>query len=519
MKTAIRADASPEIGFGHVWRCATLANGLRKAGVDVRFVCREHDGHLCDQIQNQGFSVARLPRSRLDPAPRGEGREGDYVSWLGADWSVDATETIEALRAWGPVDWLVVDHYAVDRRWETALRTSARRIMVIDDLANRPHDCDLLLDQNLTAGMHTRYEDRVPAGTGLLLGPEYALLQPLYAELHAQLPARDGLIRRIFVFFGGVDSDNLTGRTLAAILGLNRPDIEVDVVVSASGPHVAAVRRQASGHSNVHFHSGLPTLAPLMAGADLAVGAGGATSWERLCLRLPALVVTLAENQRPVAEELDRRGLIRWLGNKDAVSELAIAEAVGDVLQNGWDKERLPSHFPIVDGKGASRVCAALTVTATTTLRVRHAGLEDEALLLELANDPETRRNAFAPHAISEDTHRSWFSARVSDPESCYLYVVETEEGVPVGQVRFDRAEQAWRIDYALVPHFRGRGLGRPLLESAMRTLNEERPRSSVFGQVKDTNIASMKVFESLGFDSHPNGPGTVEYRRALSDE
>ena len=172
--------------------------------------------------------------------------------------------------------------------------------MAIDDLADRVHDCDLLLDQNLVAQMHTRYRDKVPAACGLLLGPEYALLQPIYAELHDRIPPREGPIRRIFISFGGADSDNLTGRSLSAFLSLNRPDIEVDVVITTSGPYAETIRRQVAGHGNIHLHSDLPTLALLMAKADLAIGAGGATVGSAL----PGAANSChdaGENQRPIA--------------------------------------------------------------------------------------------------------------------------------------------------------------------------------------------------------------------------
>ena len=138
-------------------------------------------------------------------------------------------------------DWLIVDHYAIDRRWEAKLCAVVHHIMVVDDLADRPHDCTLLLDQNSVAAMDTRYADKVSSKCGMLLGPEYALLQPIYAELHDRIPPREGPIRRICVSFGGADTSNLTGRTLSALLRLERRDIEVDVVVSHN-PHAAAIR-------------------------------------------------------------------------------------------------------------------------------------------------------------------------------------------------------------------------------------------------------------------------------------
>lgn len=515
MTIVFRTDASLAIGTGHVMRCLTLASMLRDRDAEVFFICREHNGHLCDLIDEKGFAVSRLPALR-------EGIQSEdslvHAVWLGASWQEDAQQTRAAIETSGEKhDWLVVDHYALDQRWESALRTSVGRIMVIDDLADRLHDCDILLDQNLVAQMHTRYADKVSATRGMLLGPAYALLQPIYAEVHERIPPREGPIRRIFIFFGGADSDNLTGRTLAAFLRLNRPDIEVDVVITAASPHAEAIRQQVAGHSNIRLHSGLLTLAPLMAKADLAIGACGATSWERLCLGLPTLVVTVGENQRPIANELSQRGLIRWLGHQDMVDQATIAQALGELIQQGLDASWSRRCLAVVDGNGVKRVCAALTVTANVVLRVRYAKLEDEALLLTWANDSATRRNGFSPENIPAATHRIWFRNHLQNQDGCRLYIVETTDGVALGQVRFERQNLAWEVHYALAPVFRGRGLGRALLEVALQKLRADMRGVLIFGQVKGGNQPSRKVFESLGFETQPNaGEGVAVYRRML---
>lgn len=343
MKVVFRADASSKIGFGHVMRCLTLANVLRERAVEVSFVCCQHDGHLCELIEERGFSVSRLSAS------------------VTATQSEDAEQTRLAIEASGvKPDWLIVDHYGLDQRWESALRTTVERIMVIDDLADRRHDCDLLLDQNLVSQFQTRYTNKVPAACGFLLGPEYTLLQPAYLELHDRISPRKGPIQRLFIFFSGADVDNLTGRALAAFLSLNRRDVEVDVVVTNDSPHVAAIRQQVKGYNNIHLYSDLPTLATLMVKADLAIGAGGATNWERLCLGLPTLVVTLSENQRPIAKELQERGLIRWLGHHDEVDESAIGSAISELLQQDLNEDWSRQCLATIDGMGANRVCAYL---------------------------------------------------------------------------------------------------------------------------------------------------------------
>jgi len=509
----IRADASTSIGTGHIMRCLALANALAKKGADISFICRKHDGHLCDLIKEQGFMVRRLPK----PV---EGFETEatpaHAAWLGATWQEDAKQTSAVIKTLDvKPDWLVVDHYGLDHRWEHALRPLVGRIFVIDDLADRTHDCDLLLDQNLVADMHTRYTNKVSADCSLLLGPEYALLQPIYAELHGRIPPRDGPIRRILISFGGADRDNLTGRALAAFLSLNRSDIDADVVISGSSPYAPEIRDQVAGHANIHLHGDLPTLAPLMTRADLAIGAAGTTSWERLCLGLPALVVTLAENQRPVANGLHRQGLVRWLGHKDEVPEQGIRSALAELIEEGIDEEWSLRCRSSVDGKGVDRIGAVLTITADTPLLVRHAYVFDEALLLDWANDPETRQNSFSPDPIPAENHRRWFRSRLRNLDGCRLYIVEIEVGIAVGQVRFERQDQAWEISYSLAPEFRKRGLGRPLLEVALLRMRSEYPGALVLGKVKPDNLPSCKVFESLNFNACLDG-GMVVYRRVL---
>jgi len=358
MKIIFRTDASVTIGQGHVRRSLTLADTLREQGASAGFVCREHDAHLCDLIEGKGFDLSRLPTPK--PGVQSDDTSA-HASWLGSLWEDDAEQTRCAIKAQGTrPDWLVVDHYAIDQRWESALRGFVRRIMVIDDLADRSHDCDLLLDQNLVGDMLTRYAGRVPAACGLLLGPEYALLDPSYAELRARACPRNEAIRRILIFFGGVDTDNLTGRALSAVLDLNMPNIEIDVVTTGSGPHYQTFLHQIAGHTNIRLHRDLPTLAPLMAQADLAIGAGGSTSWERLCMGLPTLVVTVAENQLEVARELDRRGLIRWLGGVSSATFERFQVELLTILNSDSNAVQSRHMGNIVDGRGASRVCEAM---------------------------------------------------------------------------------------------------------------------------------------------------------------
>ncbi|WP_161631540.1 UDP-2,4-diacetamido-2,4,6-trideoxy-beta-L-altropyranose hydrolase [Rhodoferax saidenbachensis] len=501
-----RTDGGSQVGSGHVMRCLTLAQSLKARGADVLFICREQPGHLGYLITERGFAVQLLA-----PVP----------GLATGNWVDDARETRAALEVGlgRKANWLIVDHYLLDRRWEGELRASADRLMVIDDLCNRPHDCDLLLDQNLVADMHERYADKLPASCRQLIGPTYALLHPDYARLHAHVAPRRGAVRRTLVFFGGADSANLTERALDAFLALGRPDIEVDIVIGASSRHGDAVRQKAEAHAHIRVHAGLPSLATLMSRADLAIGAGGSTHWERLCLGLPCLVVTLADNQRPISEELHRLGLIQLLGHHDEVDQSMITGALDRLIRQGLPQEWSLRCMALVDGRGVSRVVTALTLMPETVMQARLATLEDEKLLLEWANDPTTRSNAFSSAPIPADGHARWLRQKLGDLASVRLYIVETADGVALGQVRFECGDIGWEIDYSIAPEFRGYGLGRRLLNTALMRLRADAPGASVFGQVKVDNVPSRKVFESLGFQASESpdvSDGVACYRQTV---
>lgn len=516
MKIAFRTDASLEIGTGHVMRCLTLASALRERGAECHFICREHPGNLLALIRKQAFEVVTLPimGDDVQSSAREDQQPLAHAAWLGSDWFTDAEQTRASTGNMKP-DWLIVDHYALDARWESYLRPYCNRILVIDDLADRPHDCDMLLNQNLIADMDRQYTGDVPDHCGMLLGPQYALLRPQYAELHPRIPPREGPVHRVMVYFGGVDSSNLTGMTISAFLSLNRKDILLDVVINPESSHAHSIRRQIEGHQNIALHSRMPTLALLMVQADVAIGAGGTTSWERCCLGLPALVITVAENQKSVSKQLEQHGAIRWLGHKDEVNQAALTLALKDVFDNGLMAGWSETGKHLVDGRGAQRVCSVLMLNSNTPLRPRLAQVEDESLILQWANDPLVRQNSFSEDTIDPITHHAWFRRCLRDLNGCFIYIVETLDGFPAGQVRFDQSDGAWMINYSLDPLARYRGLGKMLLQSAMLVFREINKGVPIFGRVKESNKVSCSVFESLGFTSENMGREIV-YRYLL---
>lgn len=360
MDVAVRADASRLIGSGHVVRCSTLAAELRRRGARVRFVCREHPSNLIDWLRQEGYEVLVLPEPSCAPAAPAT---DDYAAWLGATEEEDAAQTLAALGRDG-VDWLIVDHYGLGAGWERAMRAAARRVFVIDDLPERAHDCDLLLDQNRCGDSTGRR-----GGARVLAGPAFALLRPAFREARGALRPRNGRVRRILVFFGGSDPSRQTEKALEALAGLGRDDIAIDVIVGQVSERLDAIEALCAGRRNVAVHRNVKNMEALLAAADLALGACGATSWERCCLGLPAIAVSIAENQIAIGRQLAAKRAAIYLGAADTVSGAAWGRALGQVLARPRLLARMAQRgLALADGAGTRRVAAALTGTLAITV-------------------------------------------------------------------------------------------------------------------------------------------------------
>jgi UDP-2,4-diacetamido-2,4,6-trideoxy-beta-L-altropyranose hydrolase len=353
MRVAFRTDSSSQIGTGHVVRCLTLADALREQSVECQFVCREHVGNSMDHIRSRGYELHALPKA---DAKGSFDSDLAHASWLGVHWQTDADQTRQALGN-EVLDWLVVDHYALDHRWESALRSSCKRIMAIDDLADRKHDCDLLLDQNYGSSVE-RYRGLVPSDCAQCHGPEYALLKPVYAERRAQLPVRDGQVRRVLIYFGGgADTANLTHLAVQAFQAPELAHIELDIVVGASYAYQSSLEGLVAQRGKATIHQQIPDLADLMANADLAIGAGGATTWERCCMGLPSIVISIAENQRPACEALSADKQIEYLGHVDQVTSEMIRDRVLSLLKKPDSlRDMTEGVMRLVDGSGTDRI-------------------------------------------------------------------------------------------------------------------------------------------------------------------
>lgn len=368
MTIVFRADASTQIGTGHVMRCLTLANALQERKAHCHFICRVHVGHLIDLIKSQGFTVTVLPFAAVFESIH-KPTDLAHARWLGSTQEEDAGLTIAALSEVGqPVDWLVVDHYGIDATWESLVVPHAKRIFVIDDLADRRHACDVLLDQNL-GKTKSDYANLVGENCVTLLGPKYALLQRQYSELQPNRSLR-GSVQNILIYFGGSDQHDLTGMAAKACLQLGRPDIQLNVVIGSSYAYKPALEQLANQHPNLHLHQNLPSLALLMFEADLAIGAGGSTSWERCAMGLPTMIVTIADNQVPTAHELHKAQVAEYIGKAEEITQVSFEQTLKKWLSRSdladWSKRCVA----ITDGGGVERVVETMGVTKKGNLEL-----------------------------------------------------------------------------------------------------------------------------------------------------
>lgn len=348
MRIVIRADASPALGMGHVTRCLALAQQLRAHGSLVEFVCRDSAGTMLSTIESShGFRVNRLPPGVVA-------------------WQDDLRSTLGLACCDARPDWIIVDHYLLDSKWEEGAKESCGQLLVIDDIADRHHDSDLLLDQNLHSTPEERYLNRVPQRCRMLLGPRFALLR---SEFHPWRGWRRNIsprATRVLVTLGGGDAEGITSIVLSGLVQIADFPMEIHVLAGADHPRgtqlqAFATQLGSAGRHKIVFELYSDRMPDLMAWADFAVTGGGSTAWELAFMGLPSLMVTLSEDQRPNVAAFAASNLSVDLGDSSGLEPAQIAaqavQLAVDTERRGDMSRRLQK---LVDGQGAERVAIAM---------------------------------------------------------------------------------------------------------------------------------------------------------------
>ena len=424
----LRADSDIRMGTGHVMRCLALAQAWQDAGGQAGFAAARLSPGLEAQLANHGM---RLEKVAADP-----GTEDD------------AGQTSELARRLG-AEWVVLDGYHFPGRFQQALTQAECRVLVIDDYGHAEHYwADWVLNQNLHAE-ESLYRRREPR-THLLLGTRFALLRREFWSWHGRERVIPEVARKVLVTLGGSDPDNVTAKVIRALQKINLEGFEAVVVAGTSNPHWPQLEAAVAGsEAAIHVRSFVADMPELMAWADVAVAAGGTTSWERACMGLPSLVVILADNQRELAEASAQVGIGWNLGPHQRLTVAAIAEALERLMKDAAARANMARRGPeLVDGQGAARVVRTL---CDTEIWLRPAGAEDCRLIWEWANEPTVRSASFSTEAIPWERHQQWFAAKLNDP-GCAFFIGVNESGVPIGQLRCDMSDRTAVISISLDP-------------------------------------------------------------------
>ncbi len=472
----IRADASPEIGTGHVMRCLALAQAWSDLGGGTVFVMAVEAPAIESRLKKDGFAVRRIratPGSTKDAA-------------LTADLAINMKAC-----------FVVVDGYHFNAEYQKMIKDSGKLLLFLDDYghAERYH-ADLVLNQNIYAREEI-YEKR-DSKTELLLGSPFILLRREFWCWRGWKRTNPKTARKVLISLGGSDPDNITLKIVTSLQALTLNGVEVRVVAGGGNAHIAELAKASNQSTgSIRLEKNVTNMPDLMAWADLAIISGGTTSWEAAFMGLPSLIVVIAENQVQVAKKLGETGGAVNLGWHHELTGSSLQKAISDLMVNFRARDDISRiGQSLVDGQGTTRVIKAMI---KRIIQIRAAIVSDCELVYEWANEAEAREASFNSESITWDAHRTWFEEKLQDP-NCLILICTSDDGKPFGVVRFDLMGDEAIMSINLDSRFRGRGLASLIIVRTVDMLFEKSCVSKVNAFIKRQNRRSVRAFERSGF-------------------
>ncbi|MEQ8384497.1 MAG: UDP-2,4-diacetamido-2,4,6-trideoxy-beta-L-altropyranose hydrolase [Coleofasciculus sp. A1-SPW-01] len=482
MNLLVRVDASIKIGTGHLMRCMALAQAWQNIGGRAIFAIATQATPIEDRLVSEGMNVVHLS---VEPGS-----------------AEDAIKTANLARQLGAT-WVVVDGYHFGAEYQRIIKNCGLRLLFIDDYGHAQlYWADLVLNQNIYAH-EGLYPNRAP-DTQLLLGTRYALLRGEFCQWQEWTRKILPVARKVLVTLGGSDPDNVTLKVIQGLQRVDVPDLEAVVVVGGSNPHYEKLQAAVDASPfPISLERNVTNMPELIAWADVAISAGGSTTWELAFMGLPSLVLVLADNQRAIAEKLGDMGVAVNLGWHEYVSVAEIAQAMKQLLVSSGIRAEMARHGrELIDGEGTARVLMHLQ---DQPLRLRPIRQEDCKLLWEWANDPEVRSASFSSDPIPWEQHLQWFANKLHD-SNCYIFIVFDYEDRAIGQVRFERRNgNEAEISISLDKEKRGSGYGSRIIDIAVKELFRHTSIPSVYALIKPNNETSIKAFEKARFNKLGN--------------
>jgi UDP-2,4-diacetamido-2,4,6-trideoxy-beta-L-altropyranose hydrolase len=485
----IRVDSGEAIGSGHVMRCLTLADRIKQDTPNrkIIFLSKPHHKNIIPIIKQRGFDIITLS------SPEFNGNN-DEKTWLGTSPYSDFQEIIAVISLDKETHkTLIIDHYSLDIDWEILVRPYVHKIIVIDDLANRSHDCDILLDQNFYLDKNERYKGLVPRHTQLFLGPEYALLRPEFYDYAKNYQFKED-IKNLFVFFGGIDSAGMTLRTIEILK--NYPNIYAHIVSSEYCSDWQEISKICFKTPHFTLYSNVDNMAKLMASCDAAIGAGGTTQWERACIGIPSMLTSIANNQTKACENLASEGYIYYSGEYHYVSQEKYSIMLQSFILNRHLRKNIFNRTRKIKFSKSFIYCLTKKNDA---LIVRSATKDDAKNLFYWRNHENNRLYANHSQEFSMENHVKWLNSVLTDSKR-YLYIVSDKKN-DIGIVRFDVNPNYNLVSIYLVPNMHGKGYGVHVLEAAekyfLSTVKNDNP---FYAEILPSNQNSINLFKKLGY-------------------
>ncbi|EDZ62326.1 FlaR protein [Sulfurimonas gotlandica GD1] len=451
-------------------RCLVFASKLRNNDYDVAFICQSREANMIEYIRSNGFYVSVISETN--------------------NWQKDADETICLIRSIYKkfIEWIIVDHYELDYKWEKVLREYTNKIMVIDDLANREHDCNILLDQNYYHNMEERYIKYVSPCTTLLLGPQYLLLREEFINARKNIGTRARHIQNIFVFFGGSDMKNYTQKALDCIKRLNRSDITVNVAIGSQNPYRKNISKICESSANMKLYVQTNKIAELMAQADIAIGSGGISTYERIYLKLPSLVITLADNQEEALKALVDKKWIEPFSNEEELYDSLV-----QILKKGT----IPIDTPVEAG-----VNKIYTIMRTDGINIKILKCLDVRRTFYWLHDIDLLNDFMMKTRPVRNHHFKYWRKILKDSSQIVQAIYYKNKHIGnCGIKNFSKKERAGEIwIYIGEKECRSRGFAKSSLILLINKFLFEFPNGVLYLHVKEMNKKAIALYKSLNF-------------------
>lgn len=507
-KLWIRADASSQIGTGHVMRCIAVGQAWQDAGGEVCFLCAEVPDALADRVKSEGFDVLRIDAEKGSPEDLHQtleiisGFRFHLSSFL--QNSSFSPSGIKSHPSSITIPWLVLDGYHFNLDYQRGIRAAGIKLLLIDDYNHLPeYEADILVNQNIGA---EEIEYRCNPECRKLLGTKYVMLRREFRTLEPRERNFPTIGIHLLVTLGGADPDNVTLKVIETLQQLNNLDLNVKIIVGPANPHLGSLRK-AIQHStaNIQLINSVRDMTELITWADVAVSAAGSTCWEFCRTGVPFLTLVVADNQQGVAAGLQAHNVAKNLGESGCVDPINIAESLTALMKKPAERERMSlAGMELVDGFGAERALRLPAEDCGVNLYkmkviLRHATMNDAELLFDWANDAKTRQNSFSEGSIKWDDHVSWLQKKLNSDDAV-LFIAELE-GQAVGQIRYDKqSDRDAIIDISVSPDFRGMGLASLLIHNTVARAAKELGVLRHLAIVHLSNEASAHAFRKAGF-------------------